>query len=323
MPRSPTILLVTIALCLSTGCSREPDRSVVVMVGTVERDRLEMLAPASEILIEQPVVEGGKAAAGAVVARLDDSRLKQEVASLKSAGDAEKARLDLLEAGYRTEEIAQARAAYQATVARVEIAAIELQRAQALVSAAVETQSLLDSARSAHAEAVANKQKAAEFLRQQEAGPRGEEIRAQRATFEAAGARLREAQVRLDQLTIKAPRDCHVDVLAFRVGERVPAGASVATLLDSTKPYARVFVPERAKASVTPGREGTAKVDGVAREFRVRVRMVSSDATFTPFYALTDRERERLAFAAKMDLIEPEARELPVGVPVTVRIPLE
>lgn len=323
MPRFPTTLSAAIALCLAAGCGRESDRNVVLMVGTVERDRLEMLAPASEILIEQPVVEGGKVAAGAVVARLDDSRLKQEVASLKSARDAEKARLDLLETGYRTEEIAQARAAYQATVARVEIATLDLQRAQQLVTAAVETQSLLDSARAAHAEAFANKQKAAENLRLFEAGPRGEEIRAQRATFEAADARMREAQVRLDQLTIKAPRDCQVDVLAFRVGERVPAGASVATLLDLTKPYARVFVPERARVSVTPGREGVAKVDGVAREFRVRVRTVSSDATFTPFYALTDRERGRLSFAAKMDLTEPEARALPVGVPLTVRIPLE
>ncbi len=242
---------------------------------------------------------------------------------MKSARDAEKARLDLLEAGYRTEEIAQARAAYQATVARVEITMIELQRAQALVNAAVETQSLLDSARSAHAEAVANEQKAAEFLHQQEAGPRGEEIRAQRATFEAADARMREARVRLDQLTIKAPCDCTVSTLPFRVGERVLAGVSVATLRAQDRTFARVFVPERAKAAIKAGREGMAKVDGVAREFKVRVRTVASEASFTPFYALTDRERERLVFAAKVDLIEPEARELPVGVPVTVKIPLE
>jgi hypothetical protein len=36
---------------------------------------------------------------------------------------------------------------------------------------------------------------------------------------------------------------------------------------------------------------------------------------------LTERERSRLSFAAKVDLIEPEARELPVGVPCEVRMP--
>ena len=42
------------------------------MVGTVERDRLEMLAPVTELLAELPVREGQAVAAVTVVARLDD-----------------------------------------------------------------------------------------------------------------------------------------------------------------------------------------------------------------------------------------------------------
>jgi HlyD family secretion protein len=232
--------------------------------------------------------------------------------------DAEKAKLDELEAGFRSEEIAQSRAVYQAAVARAEIAAIEYQRAKTLVAQVIQPQATLDTAKSTLDAAEADKRKAAENLRQFETGARGEDIRAQRASYEAAGARLREAQVRQSQLSLIAPRACRVDVLPFRIGERVPAGASLATLLDLEKPYVRVFVPERARAAMLPGREGTAQADGVAREFKVRVRTVSSDASFTPFYALTDRERGRLSFAAKMDLIEPEAKELPVGLPVTV-----
>lgn len=323
MQRVSTILLAALAACLAVGCGGKTDRDAIVMVGTVERDRLEMLAPVTELLAELPVQEGQTVKAGTVVARLDDTRLKEEIAVLRHTRDAEKAKLDELEAGYRTEEVAQSRAAYQAAVARAEIAAIEFQRAKTLVAQVIQPQATLDTAKSTLDAAEADKRKAAENLRQFETGARGEDIRAQRASFEAAGARLREAQVRHSQLSLIAPRACRVDVLPFRVGERVPAGASAATLLDLEKPYARVFVPERARAAMLPGREGTAKADGVAREFKVRVRTVSSDASFTPFYALTDRERGRLSFAAKMDLIEPEARELPVGVPCEVRIPLE
>ncbi|MCX6908888.1 MAG: HlyD family efflux transporter periplasmic adaptor subunit, partial [Verrucomicrobia bacterium] len=164
---------------------------------------------------------------------------------------------------------------------------------------------------------------AAENLRQFETGARGEDIRAQRATFEAGSARLREAEVRHSQLSLIAPCDCSVSTLPFRLGERVLQGVSVATLRATDRPFARVFVPDRAKAKIVPGTEGTVKVDGIARAFKGRVRTVSSDAAFTPFYALTDRERGRLSFAAKVDLTEPEARELPVGVPCEVRIPLE
>ncbi len=307
-----------LALVFSAGCNPRTPDNAIIMVGTVERDRLEMLAPVTELLAELPVHEGQTVAAGTVVARLDDTRLKEEIASLQHVRDAEKEKLNELEVGFRSEEIAQSRASYQAAMARVEIAAIEFQRAKALMPRA-ESQAVFDTAKTTLEAAEADKRRAAENLRLFETGARGEDIRAQRATYEAAGARMREAEVRHSQLSLIAPRACRVDVLPFRVGERVPANASMATLLDLERPYARVFVPERARTLVTPGREGTATADGVAREFTARVRTVSSEASFTPFYALTDRERGRLSFAAKMDLIEPEARELPVGLPVTVR----
>ena len=288
------------------------------MVGTVERDRLEMLAPVTELLAELPVHEGQTVAAGTVVARLDDTRLKEEIAVLQHTRDAEKEKLSELEAGFRSEEIAQSRASYQAAVARAEIAAIEFQRAKSLMPRA-ESQAVFDTAKTTLEAAEADRSKAAENLRLFETGARDEDIRAQRATFEAASARLREAEVRHSQLSLIAPRACRVDVLPFRVGERVPANASVATLLDLERPYARVFVPERARTLITPGCDGTATADGVAREYKVRVRTVSNEASFTPFYALTDRERGRLSYAAKMDLIDPEAHEMPVGLPVTVQ----
>ena len=309
-------------MALVVGCGqREPDGSIM-MVGTVERDRLEMLAPITETLIELPVQEGQKVAVGTLIARLDDTRLKEEIAALQFTRDAEKARLDELEAGYRSEEIAQARASYQGSAAKAEVAALDFERAKLLVKQDIDTKQLYDTAKANLDAAEAEKRRTAEALRQFETGYRGEQVRAQRAVVEAAAARSREAQVRLEQLSIKAPCDCSVGTLSFRLGERVLQGVSVATLRALDRPFVRVFVPERAKAMIVAGTEGTAKVDGVAREFKARVRTVSGDASFTPYYALTDKERDRLVFAAKVDLIEPEARELPVGVPCEVRIPL-
>ena len=44
---------------------------------------------------------------------------------------------------------------------------------------------------------------------------------------------------------------------------------------------------------------------------------------FVGFFALTERDRGRLVYVAEIDLVEPEARVLPSGVPVEVELVLE
>ena len=48
------------------------------------------------------------------------------------------------------------------------------------------------------------------------------------------------------------------------------------------------------------------------------MRYVSSEAAFTPYYALNARERSRLAYLAEVELTEADATTLPTGLPVEV-----
>ena len=89
-------------------------------------------------------------------------------------------------------------------------------------------------------------------------------------------------------------------------------------MLADGPPYARVHVPEPIRARVHPGLGARVMVDGVKGGFSGRVRTVSHDAAFTPFYALTDKDRGRLAYLAEVDLLDSAARQLPTGVPVQV-----
>jgi HlyD family secretion protein len=72
---------------------------------------------------------------------------------------------------------------------------------------------------------------------------------------------------------------------------------------------------------VTAGLEAEIRVDGRERAYRGRVRYVAAEAAFTPYFALTQRDRGRLTYVAEITLIEPEAAELPTGVPVEVDFP--
>lgn len=322
--RFPSPLLVALLAAFPPGCGRPPQEDrLLLMVGTVERERLEMTAPVFETIAEILVEEGQEVEPGRVLLRFDPKRLKEEVSSLRAVRDQEKAKLEELEAGTRSEEILQARAQYDAARARAVNAGLELVRAQALHRENVEERAALDAAQSARDAAVADEKRALEALAEAEKGPRAETISAQRAALAAAESRLNEALVRLEQLAVRAPTAALVETLPFRPGERVIAGSTVAAILELDRPYARVFVPERARAWAVAGREGTARVEGIARDFQARLRTVSADATFTPFYALTERERTRLSYPAKVDLLGAEARALPAGMPVEVTIPRE
>ena len=68
---------------------------------------------------------------------------------------------------------------------------------------------------------------------------------------------------------------------------------------------------------VTPGKAATIHVDGLATPIPGRVRWVAAEAAFTPYYALTERDRGHLTYLAKID-IDDDRERLPDGVPVEV-----
>ncbi|MFQ5811011.1 MAG: HlyD family efflux transporter periplasmic adaptor subunit [Armatimonadota bacterium] len=137
-----------------------------------------------------------------------------------------------------------------------------------------------------------------------------------RQTAEAA---LTDVRIRLERLSVHAPRAGRVDALPFEVGERPPAGGVLVVLLAEQAPYARVYVPEPIRARVARGARARVRVDGIDREFPGRVRTVSSEAAFTPYFALTRYDRSRLSYLAEVDLEGEGVEALPTGVPVEVR----
>ena len=103
----------------------------------------------------------------------------------------------------------------------------------------------------------------------------------------------------------------------FELGERPAPGQPLIILLGGSQPYARVYVPEMQRVHVNIGTLARIHVDGLEAPISGRVRWVSSEAAFTPYFALTERDRGRLSFEAKIDITDDRER-LPDGVPVEV-----
>ena len=108
-----------------------------------------------------------------------------------------------------------------------------------------------------------------------------------------------------------------VDSLPFEVGERPRQGDIVAVMLTGEQPFARIYVPEPLRASVSVGDELFVNVDGVANPVSGTVRRIAAEPIFTPYFALTERDRSRLAYVAEVTLAN-NGERLPEGLPVQV-----
>lgn len=307
------------ALLLIAGC--ESEQSPLPLVGTLERDRIEVPAQAWEVLVDIPVREGDAVEAGQLLARQDPtlarSRLEQAAAAQQRAAR----RLAELERGPRAEEIRAARARLEGAESQLEADDKALRRVRELVDRALLSESELDDARGRQEVSAAARDEAAARLAELVAGTTVEELDQARAVLEEARAAVAERRLDLDRLQLNAPVAGVVDAIPYKTGDRPPAGATVIVLLAGSAPYGRVYVPEPIRASVTPGMAAVVTVDGIPGAFEGRVRTVSSEAVFTPYFALTERDRSRLAYVAEVTLTGDKAEELPTGLPVEVDFP--
>jgi HlyD family secretion protein len=307
---------LVLSLAVLLGCSQSGPEPIV---GTVERDRLQLVAEAQEPIVELAVREGQAVEAGALLVRLDEARYRAQLEGLKAQRAQADARLADLVQGPRRQEISQAQARLASAESTLTDAQTDLTRARDLVRSGARPRAELDSAVARADSARGNRDAAKAALDLLLAGTRKPQIEAARAALAQVDAQLAELSIVIGRLTVRAPVAGRIDALPFHVGERPPAHATVAVLL-SGDAYAQVYVPEPWRARFTPGATFPVRVDGVAQPLEGKVRFVSSEAAFTPYFALTERDRSRLSYLAKIDLGAAGA-DVPSGVPLTVDLP--
>lgn len=309
---------LALACCaLVVACS--PDEGNIAL-GTLERDRVALTATANEVLVSLPVAQGTFVEKGTVLAQLDPG--EQQAIVNQARAEVQKARANLikLENGAREEEIAKARANVAGAKAELVDAEASFKRFQDLTQRGTTSQAQFDSAKATRDAASASLQSAEQQLKELVTGTRPEDLDIARAELEAAMASLATQEKILSDLTITASRDGVLDNLPWNLGERVTAGSPVAVMLAGAAPFARVYVPEPHRVKINEGDKLEIKVDGLDDPLEGHVRWISSEPSFTPYYALNQSERARLMYVAEVQLPD-SASDLPNGVPAQVVLP--
>ncbi len=308
--------LVLLALC---ACERGADQNRVV--GELASERIELTAETAEPIVEILVAEGARVTAGQAVVRQDPSRAETSLAAADAQVAQARARLAELVRGPRSARISAARANVDGAEKELGFRAAELQRIRTLADKGLASAEALDSARAAFDAARANLEFRRAELADLLAGTTVEELEQAQSALEQAEATRAGRAIDLERHTLRAPTDGVLDSRVFELGERPAPGQVVAVLLGGAQPHARVYVPENLRVHVTPGTRARVHVDGLERPLDGHVRWVAREPAFTPYYALTERDRGRLTYLAKIDIDEPRER-LPDGVPVEVEFAL-
>lgn len=306
-------LLLLAGCALLIGCEEE----ALIAVGQLESDRIELVAEYAEPIVSIEVAEGQAVQQGDVVLLQTTERVDIQLAESRANVARLQSLLQEQLNGPIPERFAVVEAALHEVTVEQGFRERELQRLSSLRSQNLTSVESVDNAQRLLDTAAARIASIRAQLDELRAGTRAEQIAQTRSQIQQAEAQVDALQFNRSRLQVQAPVDAIVDSLPFEAGERPRQGDVVAVLLAGSQPYARVYIPEAVRVSVQPGTKLNVKVDGIDGLLEGTVRRIALEPSFTPYFALTERDRGRLSYVAEVEFPAQSIR-LPEGLPVQV-----
>ena len=309
-------LLLAVAVTGLSACQPQEPPSAF---GTLERERVLLTAPATELILTQLAQEGSKIKAGQPLLQLDPQLQQLKVDKAKAEVQRAQAALELLLQGNRAEQIAAAAARLEQARLKRNDSERQRNRAAQLRAQKLVAQADLDAAELSAQVARAQYADVDQQLQELQAGSRPELVTQARFGLDSAQQTLNAELKLLADLTLVASRDGVLEDLPYHIGERVPQGAALAVIAADAAPYARVYLPQTALSQFNLGQQVQIRVDGQSQPIAGIVRKIATEASFTPYFALHQAERVHLMYVTEISLNT--ELTLATGLPVQLALP--
>jgi HlyD family secretion protein len=297
------------------------DDDSVTASGTVETTEADLGFQVPGRIDSIAAREGDHVSQQAELAWLDRTELSARKRQAEAQLGTARARLLELERGFRTQEVAQGRAALRATEQLLADARREFDRTERLFAGGAVSEQQLDNARTALTLAEADHESAMEQLAILEQGPRREQVAAQRAVVAQARATVGQIDATLENAVVRAPFDGIVTVRHREPGETVGAGAPVLTLRDPDDRWIRIYVREDQVGRLALGLPAAITADAYPeRTYTGEVVFIASEAEFTPRNVQTTEERVKLVYRVKVRVTGDPSYDLKPGLPADVHL---
>jgi HlyD family secretion protein len=247
--------------------------------GRIEVERVDVATKIPGRIAELRVREGDDVTKGMLVARLDSTELRAQLAAAKAA---------VLRA---EQAIVKAEAEVDSQEASLVLAELELTRGAELGKRSVTSVSDVDKRRAQRdvAKAAVAGAKAA--------------VGDAKAARAVAAAQVDQIQATLDETDLTAPVAGRVEYKLTQPGAVLAAGGRVVTLLDLTDVYMTVFLPTAQVGKVALGADARIILDaGPQYVIPATVSFIAAEAQFTPKAVETVTEREKLMYRIKVSI---------------------
>lgn len=307
----------------NVGCSRSSSASgsAFILSGNIEVVDAQLGFKIPGRVAERTVSEGQQVTVGQLIARLDDVEQRQQLDLRRAELAAAEAALADLEAGSRPQEIAAAAAVLHSAEVERDHAKIDFARVEDLRKKDVATARDFDAAQAIIRVAEARVIQADEQLKLIKEGPRAEQIAQAKARVQQARAAQSLAETQLENTRLTSPLSGTVISHNIEPGEFVAAGTPIVTVADTLHTWVRAYINQTDLGRIRLGQKLVVHTDTApGKDFEGTVSFIASEAEFTPKTVQTTKERVKLVFRIKVDVLNPQD-ELKPGMPADVLIP--
>ncbi len=277
---------------------------IVSSNGRIEAQEIDIDTKFAGRVLERFVDEGDMVKAGQVVARMDTRDLEATLKATEAQVEQAQRSLD------------EARANVVQQVTQVTLAQQEIDRTTNLVQRGFSTRELLDQRRQtldgANAALTASKERV------------GQAVHA----LDAATHNVELYKVNIADNTLVAPTIGRIQYRIANIGEVLPAGGKVFTMLDISDVYMDVYLPTASAGRAKIGSSARIVLDAWPNlVIPAHVSFVATQAQFTPKAVETEDERDKLMFRVKVrvdpDILQAHAADVRTGLPGRAYVQLD
>jgi HlyD family secretion protein len=309
------------ALCLAGplalgACSEKPP---AVWAGYAEGDYVYLAVPIGGQLDQLSVRAGDRVERGDALFALDAQAELGAQAEAKARLAGAQAQAADATKGRRSDEQAVTRAQLAQARAAAALAQSAWERQQDLVRQGFVSQASADAAKATLDQARGRVSELEAGLRVAALPARSDQRDAAQALADAQAQVLRQSEWRLNQKRQQAPVAARVADVFFRVGEYVPPGQPVLSLLPPGGIKARFFVREDEVASLATGQWVSLSCDGCGEPMAARISHIATGPEFTPPVIYSNAQRAKLVFLVEARPRGAEGARLHPGQPLDVK----
>ena len=268
--------------------SSEPE--VVTLQGQMQMQQTSIAAKVPGRIANIMVTEGDTVTVGQQLIEMDSPEINAKIAQARAGKQMAQSQLDKAENGARPQEIAQAKAAWQANKAASDLAESTYERVNRLYEEGLMARQKRDEA---YAQYMANADKTEAARLQYELameGARSEDKSAATAQVAQVDAKLEEALVAQQEASLKSPIAGIVDNVIVSAGEVIGQGVPLLTLVDPKDQWVVLNVTETYLNQFAIGKQFTGTIPALSssghpftRQFTVYATSALSDfATWRP-----------------------------------------